>query len=198
VFAQPFDAFSLLTANYLPIHAVLFARAVVHAGCRMDETLDYFEDWDFWLQLSAHGRFQQAPGISAYYRQGGESDAGLTPSRHRDDRRAGLYRSGVERVLERALARTEIATLHRLLARTRERLSEAQGVERALSDKAAELSAVRQQLDGVREALDAAEHDRQRLEARSALLDRVQASTSWRLTAPYRWVVRQLNRVGIG
>lgn len=55
-------------ANYLPIHAVLFRREAVLDGCRVDESLEIFEDWDFWLQVSRLGPFVRAPGVSAEYR----------------------------------------------------------------------------------------------------------------------------------
>lgn len=67
-FEQPFHHELLMASNFLPIHAVLFSRAIIECGCMMDETLDYYEDWDFWLQLSLLSDFFFTPGISGYYR----------------------------------------------------------------------------------------------------------------------------------
>ena len=68
VFAREFDFTLLHLQNYLPIHAVLFRLDVVRqSGCRFDETLPLFEDWDFWLKLAAKGEFKRVAGISALY-----------------------------------------------------------------------------------------------------------------------------------
>ena len=79
-FGQAFDRTRLLAGNYIPIHAVLFSRSIVDNGCRMDESLDLYEDWDFWLQAAAYGDFFFAPHFSAYYRIGGASGQGVRPN----------------------------------------------------------------------------------------------------------------------
>ena len=63
-----FDELRLLAGNWMPPHAVLFRREVIERGCRFDENLDLFEDWDFWLQIARNSRFGRVPGVSAYYR----------------------------------------------------------------------------------------------------------------------------------
>lgn len=68
---RPFSRRQLLAGNFLPIHAVLFSRTRA-AICRFDTTLDLFEDWDFWLQVSRLGNFVHVPGVSAIYNMGGE------------------------------------------------------------------------------------------------------------------------------
>lgn len=67
-FDAPFDPVQLIAGNFIPIHAVLFARDLLKHGCRVDETLDLYEDWDFWLQLSQYGHFLKVDGLSAVYR----------------------------------------------------------------------------------------------------------------------------------
>jgi len=69
-----FDPARLRRDNFIPIHAALFRHTLVQAGCRFDTTLDIFEDWDFWLQCAALAPFQHVDVISAFYRQGGESN----------------------------------------------------------------------------------------------------------------------------
>jgi uncharacterized coiled-coil protein SlyX len=66
-FEASFDPIRLLFENYLPIHGVLFRRSLPGARPRFDETFDLFEDWDFWLQMAAHGAFAHLPGVSARY-----------------------------------------------------------------------------------------------------------------------------------
>jgi len=63
-----YDALMLLCGNFMTINSVLFRRHVLDLGCAFDPSLDVFEDWDFWIQLSQHGIFKKIEGVSAYYR----------------------------------------------------------------------------------------------------------------------------------
>lgn len=67
---EPFDADRLLVENYIPIHAALVNLSLLRGAGSLafDESLDVFEDWDFWLQCLQFGSFVHVPGISAYYR----------------------------------------------------------------------------------------------------------------------------------
>jgi len=68
VFAADFDPLRLRFENFLPLHAVLVDRgSAARRACRFDETLDLFEDWDWWLQLARLGSFVRVPGVSARY-----------------------------------------------------------------------------------------------------------------------------------
>lgn len=68
---QPFNVRRQWVVNGLPIHAVLFPRAALRAGCRFDEQFRIYEDWDFWLQLGQYTGFDHLPGVSAAYRVAG-------------------------------------------------------------------------------------------------------------------------------
>jgi glycosyltransferase involved in cell wall biosynthesis len=73
----PFSREALLRSNYIAIHATLFNRAFIDAGVRFDESFAVFEDWDFWLSLSARGDFAFTGRPTAVYRAGsGASGAG--------------------------------------------------------------------------------------------------------------------------
>lgn len=61
------DKRQILVGNFMPIHSVLFCADVRDRGCRFDESLDIYEDWDFWIQLCRLGDFAYTSGISAYY-----------------------------------------------------------------------------------------------------------------------------------
>lgn len=74
-FLRPFSRARLLMGNYIPIHAALFSRDVA-AGCAFDESLDVFEDWDFFLQLAEKTDFLFVPRVTAFYRASGTSAAG--------------------------------------------------------------------------------------------------------------------------
>jgi glycosyltransferase involved in cell wall biosynthesis len=88
VWNDAFDPIRLLCQNYIPIHAVLFERALYLEGCRFDEAFDLSEDWDFWIQLSLKTPFVHVanlvgggyrhPGGSALYEHGrAAADASL-------------------------------------------------------------------------------------------------------------------------
>ena len=73
----PFHREALRRSNYLPIHAVLFHRSLVDAGCRFDPGLAMFEDWDFWLQLAERTDFAFTGQATATYQvEAGASGAG--------------------------------------------------------------------------------------------------------------------------
>jgi hypothetical protein len=72
-FDLPFDAVRLMSGNLMPIHAVLFSRQLLAQGCRFDEALDRYEDWDFWLQVAKRTVPVHVPGVSAVYRIHGSS-----------------------------------------------------------------------------------------------------------------------------
>jgi len=77
VFDRDYDPVLLKRDNYIPIHAMLFARSLLEAGCHFDEAFDIYEDWDFWLQVSRHTDVLHLDRVSAYYRQGGDSDTDI-------------------------------------------------------------------------------------------------------------------------
>lgn len=63
-----FSSARLMEGNYIPIHAVLFERRLLSRGCRFDERLYKYEDWDFWLQVARHTAFERVDGVTAIYR----------------------------------------------------------------------------------------------------------------------------------
>ncbi|MDD5320857.1 MAG: glycosyltransferase [Methylococcales bacterium] len=67
-FGASFDATQLLAGNYIPIHAALFSKELLKFGCRVDESLEYYEDWDFWIQASMFTSFLFINEYSAVYR----------------------------------------------------------------------------------------------------------------------------------
>jgi glycosyltransferase involved in cell wall biosynthesis len=84
-FGGPFNRAALVQSNYLAIHAVLFHRSFVEAGCRFDEALPMFEDWDFWIALSREADFAFTGRRTAIYRaSSGESGAGAGPNLDRE------------------------------------------------------------------------------------------------------------------
>jgi GT2 family glycosyltransferase len=103
--------------NRLPIHAVLFrVPAVARApALRFDESLEHFEDWDFWLRLMARGDFVRVPGVSALYWI--DEQAGSGHSAQGSALRARM----LQRLGEKQLARWTPADIARLIESDAER-----------------------------------------------------------------------------
>lgn len=214
---EPWDARRLWLANFLPIHAVLFARSLVDEGCRFDEGFVVYEDWDFWQQMAQRHPLQHVPGLSATYRLVG--DSGLSAQRDEAlslDQRLAFYRKWLPRLApqqaERIAAFGEAQRAQRQQAL--QALAQAQGdLAAALADgarlradaaaaeqrHAGQLQQIRQQLDTTQHALQAQDSRgrRQAAELQAALsayarLEQgyraVTGSLSWRLTAPLRAV----------
>ncbi|MEI7989348.1 MAG: glycosyltransferase [Chloroflexota bacterium] len=92
-FSIPFDAIRLLAENFIPIHSVLFSCALLELGCRVDESFDMYEDWDFWIQLSKFSGFLFVDGLSAVYRINRQSESGVyLESSKRVDAMLAVYR----------------------------------------------------------------------------------------------------------
>ncbi len=96
VFARPYRAVLQMRGNCLPIHSVLFRRTVLDKGCRFDESLAIYEDWDFWLQVGRFTDIPMAPGVSAFYRWYQSSGVHDVVSHGSDSYRA-IYRKWLPR-----------------------------------------------------------------------------------------------------
>jgi hypothetical protein len=202
VFDHPFDAVRQMAGNLTPIHAVLFNASLVKAGCRFDETLDRYEDWDFWLQLARHTVFVHLPGVSAVYRIHDSSGV------HEDVAQASLalYQKWqgqwgpreIGELMRRVWSHSDLE-LQLNSAEERRRLAEGQSrdalaamstmdtlvrqleqrLEQRLAEQANNLLALTQQL-----AQQTARADRAQAETQALL-----GSTSWQVTGPLRWIV---------
>ncbi len=89
-FNEPFDRNRMYYENYIPIHAALVSRAVIDAGLRFDESLDVFEDWDFWLQIMQRTIvFLHHDAVTAHYRV--NHDQGIGVRGGHDEARRLIY-----------------------------------------------------------------------------------------------------------
>ncbi|MFK7863553.1 MAG: glycosyltransferase [Pseudohongiellaceae bacterium] len=97
VFQQSYDPIYLMHDNYVPIHSMIFSRKLLDIGCKFDESFEIFEDWDFWLQVNQHTDFAHLPEITAFYREGGDSETKSSDDtdRYRDDNPRGQSRARV-------------------------------------------------------------------------------------------------------
>ena len=68
-FAYDYSELLLLRRNLFPPNAAMFDMSLVRErGVRVDESLDWFEDWDLWLAMSAHTAFAHVAEDVAVYR----------------------------------------------------------------------------------------------------------------------------------
>ena len=122
VFNEPFDASRLLVENFIPIHAVLFERSLYDQGCRFDESLDVYEDWDFWMQVGRLTPMLHEARVTAVYRLASGTGFGVTASGAEVDQALGVFFAKWRRhwteaefaaVVQRARAAQGIAVMQR-------------------------------------------------------------------------------------
>ena len=153
VFADDFDRDRLRFENFLPLHAALVRRhAVERHGCRFDESLDLFEDWDWWLQLSAHGQFVRVPGVSARYVAAADGGSGVFA----DQPAAAAMR---ERLLMKWLALDTPADRLAQLDALRTHFRNARRQAELAAGRKHELEQATAQIDDLRQVLAARESD---------------------------------------
>lgn len=182
---EPFDMGRLCGGSYIPIHAILFARALLGQGARFDETLDGCEDWDFLLQLARLSDFVHVDKVSAYCRVTGAPVAGSGGE-------AALLRKARERVFEKWKVVWSGAQIDDLV---RGASHAAQNDRDALRNKLDEAVAVLEKRELSLEVMARTIQDLERgmgekdliIQARDARLHDVLYSTSWRVSAPLRW-----------
>lgn len=183
IFAQEFSLPALMAGNFIPLHAALFRAAALQAGCRFDEALAVFEDWDFFLQLERLGRFVHLRRTGAIYRAIGSSQVGLTA-----DGEAALQ--GRAQILAKWKT---VWTGHELADLVEHLNEEIRARERRVGDCETGRELLRQRCAQLEARVATLAQDHQALTASLATL---QASWSWRLTRPLRWLSGLLPRRG--
>ena len=220
VFDIPFDSTQLVAGNFIPIHAVLFSRKILDFGCRVDESLDIYEDWDFWIQMSQHGDFFKIPGYSAIYRITTQSGFGVNRDNEkatRGDRQ--VYKKWLNRLSDPQITGITQSILCKPLreAEIKHLLQDKQNLQVSVQGCAVEIENLKQAIDDLRNNFSCEVESRSReklnLEAEKFNLDEnlLQASTnldrarteilmmkktiSWRITEPLRLVRRRLTAI---
>ncbi|HDZ07780.1 glycosyltransferase [Pseudohongiella sp.] len=222
IIAVPFDRTVLRRDNFIPIHAALFSAALRDTGCRFDETLDVYEDWDFWLQCAEQTDFLLDDHIGAFYRMGGDSETMLTEhqARYQPDhpmaqaraklldkwksRWTGAQWNAVLGLVDQTplvhslhtdlgLAHQQLHEQQQTLTLTQQQLTEQQLQLTGLRSSHEELKASHQEVLEEYRHLQAAHIE---LNLAHQALDQgvreILSSFSWRVTAPYRWTRRRL------
>ncbi|MBI2769638.1 MAG: PIG-L family deacetylase [Burkholderiales bacterium] len=188
----PFDGIRQLAGNLMPIHAVLFDKAVVDSGCRFDEALDRFEDWDFWLQVARLTTFAHVPGVSAAYRihesSGVHDDSGPMgdPTQQIYQKWQSMWSAGQARQMMQRVWATEDLQY-------RVDLQEAALIQlRGEVDQ--HIQTVHQLSFTLEQQRVHSEYLERLASAREKAVNDLIASSSWRVTAPLRWLSSKLRR----
>lgn len=194
VFREDFDPILLMRDNYIPIHAILFDSALLKHGCRFDEAFDIYEDWDFWLQLSQYTTFQHIDSITAYYREGGDSETAVEdvhlryqPDNHLGKGRAAIFKKWLPQWSGEAL-NTLIGHLDQsdLLcekdARIHSERSKNEKLQHAIYEKIMQINTLNLQLE--QHIQHANELEQQ--------LNTIYNSMGWKLMGPARRITRAL------
>ncbi|HYK42664.1 MAG TPA: PIG-L family deacetylase [Thermoanaerobaculia bacterium] len=103
-YSLDFDPDYLLLANFIPLHTLLFPRALFLKAGGFDVELEYSEDWDFLIRLSFETRFRHVRAVTCEYRvfESAREDAGKEPAG------GGEFQAARRRIYERyASRRTE-------------------------------------------------------------------------------------------
>ncbi|MEK7778542.1 MAG: glycosyltransferase [Pseudomonadota bacterium] len=199
-FGQPFDATRLLAGNYIPIHTSLFSKELIKIGCKVDETLDVYEDWDFWIQASMFTDFLYIDKITAVYR----INPHLGSAIHSDHK---LTEAATLKIYQKWLPRLNSSQISNLMAAVRSNqargdqlkeqekqyCSQQQQQQQLLEHEQQQILEHKQQIDELRELTKELEQlvsEKDNLISnRSDTIKEIIGSTSWKITHPMRWLV---------
>ena len=196
-FCYPFDAVRLMIENYIPIHAVLFRRALIDAGLRFDPAFDRFEDWDFWLQAAERHTFVYVDKCTATYRVDSASGFGAKDDTGEalNEYRIAVYRKWLPRwpnekilaIVDSSREFPRIAVLSRANSELKDQVSQLYAAllarQETLRDKIAELDRTYQALYDAQN--QAAEYVKL-IQSMHEKMQTIFSSLSWKITKPVR------------
>jgi hypothetical protein len=93
-FGQPFSLVQLYERNFIHLSATIFARELVQAGCRFDESLEILEDWEFMLQLAQRARFLFVP-LGSFQWNADAGDSGAAGGANHDPGKFAVHRERI-------------------------------------------------------------------------------------------------------
>lgn len=187
-FGEDYARDKLLIRNFMPIHAVLFRRTAVDRGAAFDPALDYCEDWDFWIQLSAMGDFVFVPEVGAIYRIGAGSGFGVNVP-------ADVGRASALAVYRKWLPHWSDDTLYRIGMLAQRGLVQEQAehlLDIACIPGDSYADRLRRAADGFIRNLENEPRLQFERDAARAELAALRASRSWKITAPMRRLLAAL------
>ncbi len=114
-YSLDYDPDYLLLANYIPIHTLLMPRELYRKVGGFDEGLEYSEDWDFLIRLSAETPFRHLRAVTCEYRVFDPQSNDPTHAAAG----AAAFQEARRKIFERYAARRTDAGLARVLDRMR-------------------------------------------------------------------------------
>ncbi|GKS69081.1 hypothetical protein W03_10850 [Nitrosomonas sp. PY1] len=200
---QPFHWQRLWGRNYLPIHATLFERSLLDDGCRFDETLEVYEDWDFWVQMTQYTDFIHVDQITACYRNYGHSGFGLETDKSFIRKAKGAYfdkwksiwpGEKINELIEyrEALLEQLHNQLHEQQAECNEYKQEVAEHKQAITEYKQEITQYKREIAEHKQAIT--EYTREVAKHKQDI-NALYNSNSWKITAPYRRIGLQARRI---
>ena len=118
-YSLDYDPDYLLYANYIPLHTLLFPRALFSKLGGFDAGLEYSEDWDFLIRLSFQTSFRHVRAVTCEYRvfQGASADPAHVAAG------AGEFQSAREKIYTRYKPQRTEAGLARAFDRMRAQIA---------------------------------------------------------------------------
>jgi len=193
----------LMSGNFMPIHSVLFRLDRRTSACRFDPALDFYEDWDFWLELAEKGDFEYFPSPTAVYRLTEGSGFGVngSDSRYSND--------ALQRISKKWHSKWTSDDIFHLMEACRMGFDKAEILhhsEIAHNERNARLELeftervflleqkLKETLDQLKSERQCAAEFEETANAYKVALDEILRSKSWRITQPLRTLAHPLRR----
>lgn len=178
--ARAFDRDWLLFENYIPINAVMHARACLDVVGHFDEAFEVLEDWELWIRLALRYDFRHIAKCTAEYRKR-DDGSNITDAPMRRElfvmTTASLFakyacerKRAAQRLFEQIKERLAAAAQQEeAIAQLRQRT---EGLEREREAAAQLLQARISELEQERRLVQAIEHDLEQWCQRAEVLER--------------------------